>query len=715
MTVRFKGISEYKNKYRTRPRRVKSASPQRRMRLAGVRSDQQGISREPQFQSKRRVPCYPPQVPTSLQWGDSAVSQRQQDITRPGSPSAVVHVARTSNAENVETPLAPRTSKPSRASKTIQQQEEVPASSADQEKQEHPSNGTNHALKKKAGLRSQRQRNGRQSSEYQRQFLWKTPVAESPLLAAQQMLYSSNRSIPPFKSNPVKMESEYKRSFKGSPPPRPPRLRQDMELNEVPQLQRENISPEKSKRKKRREQRVSRKSRPKEETHPEPQPLQQEVRAASQQKDVSPKVMRKMKTEYTSNFRSPLQYHYRDGAWVRSRALGEEGHEWYHEVCELRDKAEAYRRRAWGTHFSRQHLSQILSEQNCLWEASSASSSSTLTEQGRQSPNSPIIEALDLARVDSVRESSSPGASVSLSTSRRSSFEDVGLSNGPPLPVQRKLAWEEETHPCERGITEIKQQREESPVQQPKESDEEEDMNEHSEDKREKIRVPECEPSSPSVASRCSIDEGRLPTPRLKTMLTAQRTHHDRTTPTTGGAMLVSPPKTKNSLRTSRRSEAPLGKSHSPYKHLNHSSPPRAHSKAENGSLPRSSPAAGMATLDLLPLREDTWAEDAPEPFSKPKTARTPQKRATSARFIADSSPHANRIQGTLRNPEFQHNGNLGLHRPDQFVFPSSDSGVSDDDDRLSQISSRSAASCSMASQVLDRAQRRKDHFWGKS
>ncbi|XP_036433433.1 nuclear protein MDM1 isoform X2 [Colossoma macropomum] len=709
MTVRFKGISEYQNKYRTRPRRVKSASPQRRMRLAGVRSDQLGISREPQFQSKRRVPFYSPQVPTSLQWGNSAVSQRQQDLTRPGSPPAVVHVARTSSAEKIETPLAPRVSKPSRAPKTIQHQEEVQsAPSADQEKQEHPSNGINHALKKKAGLRSERQRNGRQSSEYQRQFLWKTPVAESPLLAAQQMLYSSNKSIPPFKSNPVEMESEYKRSFKGSPPLRPPRLRRDMELNEVPQFQRENISPEKSKRKKRREQRLSKKSRPKEETHPEPQPLQQEVRAACEQKDVSPKVMRKMKTEYTSNFRSPLQYCYRDGAWVRSRAVGE-------EVCDLREKAEAYRRRAWGTHFSRQHLSQILSEQNCLWEASSASSSSTLTEQDSQSPNSPIIEALDLARVDSVRESSSPGASVSLSTSRRSSFEGVGLSNGPTLPVQRKLAWEEEAHPCERGVAEIKQQREESPIQQPKESDEEEDMNEHSEDKREKVRVPEREPSSPSVGSRCFTDEGRLPTPTLKTMLTAQRTHHDRTTPTTGGAMLVSPPKTKNSSRTSRRSEAPLGKAHSPYKHLNHSSPPRAHSKAENGSLPRSSPAAGMATVDPLPLREDTWAEDSPEPFSKPKTVRTPQKRAISARLIANSSPHANRIQGTLRNPEFQHNGNLGLHRPDQFVFPSSDSGVSDDDDRLSQISSRSAASCSMASQVLDRAQRRKEDFWGKS
>ncbi|XP_022526955.2 nuclear protein MDM1 isoform X2 [Astyanax mexicanus] len=686
MTVRFKGITEYQNKYKARARRVKSAPPQRRMRLAGVRSDQLGISREPQFQSKRRVPFYPPQVSSSLQWRDSAGSLRQQEIARPGNPPASVHVTRTSSPEKVETPLAPRTSKPQRAKKTSQHVESVSCSqvrspSADQQEQEHPSNGLNYALRKKAGLRTARQRNGRQNSEYQRQFLWKTPANESPLLAAQQMLYTSNRSIPPFKFNPVEIETEYKRNFKGSPPHRPPRLRRDVELNELP----ENISS-KQEREKKREQRLSRKPRSREDSHPEPQPVQQEV--TSSQKDSSPKVLRKVKTEYTSNFRSPLQYRYKDGAWIRSRVSGE-------EVQDLRAKADAYRKRAWGTHFSRQHLSQVISEQNCLWEASSASSSSTLTEQDSHSHSSPTIEALDLARVDSVRGSCSPGASVSLSTSRRSSFEGVGLSDGPTLPLQRKQAWDEEERPYVNGVSEIKPLREEPPVQQAEESDEEEDTNEHLEDKGEK----------------CSVEEGRLPTPKLKTIRTVQRTHHDRTTPTIGGAVLVSPPKTKNSSRTARRSEAPLGKVHSPFRHLSHGSPPRAHSKAENGSLPRSSPAAGLATIDPLPLRDDTWARDSPEP----KPVRTPQRRTLSATLIATSSPRANRIQGTLRNPEFQHNGNLGLHRPDQFVFLSSDSGVSDNDDRMSQISSRSAASCSMASEVLDRAQRRKEDFWGKT
>ncbi|XP_016130327.1 nuclear protein MDM1-like [Sinocyclocheilus grahami] len=152
------------------------------------------------------------------------------------------------------------------------------------------------------------------------------------------MLYSTNRAIPPFKSNPVIMESEYKRNFKGSPPPRPPRLRRDVEQHEVPQLDVDNTTPEKStgnkKKKKKKEQQQSRKSSPEEEvTH---RRQQQEVWSPCALRDHSPNVMRKGKTEYRSNFRSPLQYSYRDGAWVKIKTANEEEcegfHEWYHEV-----------------------------------------------------------------------------------------------------------------------------------------------------------------------------------------------------------------------------------------------------------------------------------------------------------------------------------------------------------------------------------------------
>lgn len=81
--------------------------------------------------------------------------------------------------------------------------------------------------------------------------------------------------------------------------------------------------------------------------------------------------------------------------------------------------------------------------------------------------------------------------------------------------------------------------------------------------------------------------------------------------------------------------------------------------QTEDVSLCRTPPAAGMATVDPLPLREDTWAEDSTEPSPAPKPARkTPHKKASRA-WLLDITPHANRIQGTLRNPEFQHNGIL--------------------------------------------------------
>ncbi|XP_073802251.1 nuclear protein MDM1 isoform X10 [Danio rerio] len=633
------------------------------MRLAGLRSDQSGITQEPQFISKRRVPFYPSQVSSSFRWEGRDHSQQQLEKSR--SP-AVSPVLRATSAERQ----------------------------------------INHALRMKAGLRSEHQRNGL-NSEYQRQFMWKTPVAESPLLAAHQMLYSNNRAIPPFKTNPVIMESEYKRSFKGSPLPRPPRLRRDVEQYEVPEFLTESKTPEKSKRKKKKKERPhSRKSSPEQEVA---YLQQQEVKSPHNLKDPSPKVMRKGKTEYRSNFHSPLQYSYKDGAWLKIKSAKEEGcdgfHEWYHEVKELRERAEAYKKRAWGTHFSRQHLNQILSDQNWMWEPSSGTSSSSIESEACRS-TSHIIEALDLARAGSVRESSSPGHSASVVVSRRSSSGEVGLPEEPTLPVQRKLAWDEEEQLGER----------EEIVQDRLTDKEGKTRNENGMERNERLNSLESESlSSAEEGSEASVNGGRLPTPKLKTMQTVQRTHHDRTTPSIGGALLISPPKIKNFSGKVRRSEPPLGKPHSPYKHIIDGSPQRTHRKAANGSLPRSSPVAGLTTVDVLPMREDVWSDEEVTDYRSLKPPKPSRKQQSSQRHKANAAPPANRIQGTMRNAEFQHNGNLGIFRPELFVLPQSDSALSDNDDKMSQISSRSAASCSMASEVLGRAQRRKQEFWGKS
>lgn len=516
--------------------------------------------------------------------------------------------------------------------------------------------------------------------------MWKTPVADSPLLAAHEMFYNDNKIIPPFKSNPVIMESEYRRNFKGSPPSRPPRLRRDVEEYEVPEI----VTQEKNKRKKKKERQCSRKSSPK-----------KEVRLPC---DPSPKITRKTKTEYRSNFRSPLQYCYRDGAWVKARTAQVEECEhdqwWYHEVKELRERAEAYRKRAWGSHFSRQHLNQIMSEHNWMWEPSSStsSSSSVLSECCRSINSSPIIEALDLASL---------GPSASVATSRRSSTRELPHPEGSTFPVQRKLAWDEEAGCGERNGVEVLQEERNS-----EDGHEEPNVNGMIMDKNKKLQVLETDSSSVVEGSGGSINGGRLPTPKLKTTQTVQRTHHDRTTPATGGALLVSPPKIKNSFFKVRKNESP-GKPHSPYRHVVDGSPVRTNSKAVNGGSPNSSPAAGLTTIDPLPIRDDAWSDEEPQ-YSNPRQAKPSQTQDRQCPKATVTSP-VNRIQGTMRNPEFQHNGNLGIFRPELFVFPESDSAVSDNDDKMSQISSRSAASCSMASDILDRAQRRKQEFWGKS
>uniref|UniRef100_A0A671N158 Nuclear protein MDM1 n=1 Tax=Sinocyclocheilus anshuiensis TaxID=1608454 RepID=A0A671N158_9TELE len=667
MPVRFKGISEYLSKYKGRRTRSRSDSPHRRMRLAGLRSDQSRITREPQFISKRKVPFYPPQISSSFRWEGHDPSPQCQEKSRPVTPPAVTPVLRlrASSAERVATPLAPRdpvppegTAAPSQQLQAEEQAAQTSTTAADQQQQ----NGINHGLGKRAVLRSERQRNGHLSSEYQRQFMWKTPVADSPLLAAHEMLYSNNRAT--FKSNPVIMESEYKRSFKVSPPSRPPRLRRDVEQYEVPQLDAENTTPEKSKGNKKKERQQSRKSSPKEEvTHRQ----QQEVRSPCALRDPSPTVMRKMKTEYKSNFRSPLQYSYGDEAWVKIKTAKE-------EVQELREKAEAYRKRAWGTNFSRQHLNQILSEHNWKWEPSSGTSSSIESEACRSTSSSPIIEALDLARAGSVRGSSSPGPSASVAASR-SSPEEVGLHEDPTLPVQRKLAWDEEEGLGERDESEISQEELKVEKNEGNPKDEHGDMKE----RNERLQVLETESSSVVDGSGGSINRGRLPTPKLSTMQTVQRTHHDRTTPATDFNLYCI-------------------------------------AKAESGSLPHSSPAAGLTTVDPLPMREDACSEEEAADYSaNPRQPQPLQKHQTSHRHKAAVPPPANRIQGTMRNPEFQHNGNLGIFRPELFVFPEAESSCVSDDDKMSQISSRSAASCSMASELLGWAQRRKEEFWGKS
>lgn len=77
MPVRFKGLSEYQRNFLWEKSYLSASCNSavgRRYPWAGLRSDQLGITKEPSFISKRRVPYYDPQISKSLVW-NGAISE----------------------------------------------------------------------------------------------------------------------------------------------------------------------------------------------------------------------------------------------------------------------------------------------------------------------------------------------------------------------------------------------------------------------------------------------------------------------------------------------------------------------------------------------------------------------------------------------------------------------------------------------------------------
>ncbi|XP_067346813.1 nuclear protein MDM1 isoform X4 [Channa argus] len=679
MTVRFKCQSEYQKSYGAS--RSRSVSPQRCAPLAGLRSDQMGVSREPGLQRRKGLSAGGlTQSCTSL----VSVSDPRHALTEPTAhahrkmPSAIsrsrsvhrkkpqldpkpsTHPDSISQTEP-QTPAGPRpaagpeppvvpqadvdpvypvrpqaaadhkpSADPGAAQKSMKPHSSQPDSQSPPSRplttapngQQSSANQVDHALRWKSG--SKGQRSGGHKSEYHRQFSRKNRITSaSPILTAEQVLYSSSRAVPPFKKNPVPMETEYQRSFQGLVPPAGPRLRKHVEHQRVPLFHTYMTN--------RRKRLDSQKK-----LHPR-QDMQRDSSGSPPPPAQVPRRHR-MLTEYESSFRSPLYRIPEDG-----EARDGDGP----QVKELREKASLYRHQAWGTNFSRDHLGQLHSEHNALWEPTDTSDSATDPPtpclaidlcQDSDSRGTSCVEALDLA-------------SCSSNVSRRASV--VGsVDNNPPHSTQ------------------IKAQTPSSPVRNKASGEDEEDNKEDTEN--------------------TDGEEGRLPTPRLK-MRPVQRTHHDLTTPATGGAILVG--KVRSSGETS------------PCKQQGCGSP---------GSVGGGADSMAAASIK----RREAWSDDNPlQPSSAspdPKPASKPTRTKASYQVAPPSvmSPPLHVIQGTLRHPDFQHNGELGLRLRE---LQCSGGGCgSDEDDRLSVMSWRSAATCSMASAVLERAQKRRENFWGK-
>ncbi|XP_075284467.1 nuclear protein MDM1 isoform X2 [Opisthocomus hoazin] len=725
MPVRFRGLSEYKRNFRWKNPEFCSPSQQQKSLWAGLRSDQFGITREPNFISKRRVPYHHPQISKSLEWTADCDLNDQLETEALG--TAELHTDRNNNdvnQEKMETPEGPRLLSRVR-SRSVDSRGETTLALAENNMERSPSaappnqneafssprkevkkmgNGLHRVLQRKGGMNISQLNTFPRNSEYQSQFIWKNPREKSPILAAEQVICNTSKSIPLFKSPAITSETAYERNFKGSLPAGRPQERGGSEEKEFPVC-------EQSKREEpfQKPAEDAAKQGKSEQKHPKQKNKQH----------ISPKPLSlltsrgKMNTEYRSKFLSPAQYFYKDGAWSRIRSKVP------NQVRELRERAKAYRQRVEGTHFSRHHLNQILSDNNSLWDVSSNSSS----EEGISND----IRALDLAGVSEKENAPSPKILQppdSREQPHQDSTEKKDMSDALTVPVKRHLVWGEQESIEEREnlqpTEEEEKQDEQAAVVTQQLGENNKDANEHKQIEGLNALVLNSAAAISDDSSVSSRTGGRLPTPKLRALGGAQRTHHDLTTPAVGGAVLVSPLKFKSSSAQQRTRG--LGTDPSSAKQ-GAREPSKTRSfqpdvKVEAVSL-LTSPPAGLGTLDPLPLRQDHWPpngvsdEQVPIASAHQEHSSTPPvlKSAKSCSMPCWSPSH--RIQGTLKGPEFQHNGNVGNPKMRSFQLPLQERSYNDEDDRLSQISARSAASSSLASQILERAQKRKD-FWGK-
>ncbi|XP_069844418.1 nuclear protein MDM1 isoform X1 [Dipodomys merriami] len=720
MPVRFKGLSEYQRNFLWKKSYLaESYNPSlgRRYPLAGLRSDQIGITKEPSFISKRRVPYHDPQISKSLEWNGANSENHAVISPEPEAPGSTnpqeAEQKEVVNQEGVLSLEATRVPKRTRshsadsraggASDVVEKNEGVITSRIPVNKTVEPDNstklssenvenGVDRLLRKKAGLTVSPSHNALRNSEYQRQFVWKTSKVTTPVFAANQVFYNKSKFVPQLKGNSIVHETEYKRNFKGLSPVKESKLN---DLKENRNL--ETVSPEKK-------------------SNKMDDPVTLEAEMASKDSNKPKKTatpwrhqrLGKVNSEYRAKFLSPAQYLYKAGTWTRVKenmpSQDSLNAMWYAEVKELREKAEFYRKRVQGTHFSRDHLNQIVSDNNCCWDVSSTTSS-----EGTVSSN---IRALDLARDHTCHKTlqkhspTKPEVKKGIleEPSQQNATDKLDMSDAPTIPVSRRLAWDAE-NTGEDGRKRLEQE-EEQGRDKPSCMEELEMLDVHEKSKADKIK----EGSDISSVSS-SGKGGRLPTPKLKELGGIQRTHHDLTTPAVGGAVLVSPSKGKPPVSEQRKrmfSQDGLETSKNVF------------TKKENHTKYRlTSPTAGIKTIDPLPLREDSEAinpkfAEATLPVSNnPEySANTPGQLPSPPQAPSYWHPSC-RIQGSLRHPEFQHN--VGKARMNNSQLPPHEAFHNEDEDRLSEISARSVATSLRAYQTLARAQKRKENFWGKT
>ncbi|XP_035675519.1 nuclear protein MDM1-like isoform X3 [Branchiostoma floridae] len=770
MPVRFKGHSEYDTNYKWLESRKSAAYQPTREELAreaGLRSaelgilqepplqskkrvapqpsgplhepklqskkrvDQSpsGILHEPQMQAKKRVGTYAPTVPFALEWEDplqppDVVISKDPPVTekvreslekmktykiekklREKEKRRREEKRRLEEKYDPPTPPAPRPDKTRETERPRERprEERVPERKPTKERgqgdkarqkqgdrkeekggkkdegKEEKKEKRNRALEMKAGVKADRRKIPTMLSEYQRQFYEQQKLKdESPVMAADQMVYNSNPAMAPYRSDLIPRATEYNRQFKV-----PKRVAVAESVSS--DRSRDRRKKSKSSKKERRARSLSPDRLPPAGKPTEfmpvvwndPRPIKNfgYLKKSPHKLDNPHPKNWNWRSEYHSNYKSPTSFEYRGGTWRGA----DPPHLQPRKVMELRKKADDYRRRSHGTHFSRDHLLQLMARQNDMWD---------------QSESESTVSALSLASdpVDKgharrhQRPSEPPKRSAHPAEKPRPRHRSVSSSpEEEKRPVQRKLAWDEQG-----GGDRASRNRDRRDVVGRRRVRVVEDTDSESELGSESVTSIGSIPSqgrgshaSASYSENTSTatliegddDDGRVATPELKQVHAPVRRHHyDRTTPAIGGALLVkSPPPARKHTSPAKTQPAHRPKSAPAPK------PSRPAGKTYHvADMYRSlSPTAGQPTPDPYPLREDGYAPGSPMEQRYPARIRTQPVSASGQNGRPMTPPHL-------------------------------------DDDRMSLISERSASSLSIASSVLERAQKRRDQFWGK-
>ncbi|KAK3773690.1 hypothetical protein RRG08_001420 [Elysia crispata] len=608
-----------------------------------------------------------------------------------------------------------------------------------------PEAPANYALKYKAGVAQDRPI--WKSSEYQKQFQWKKGIKASPLLAAQEIVHKSNAELGPYKMDGVPRLSEYNRQFQ---PWKPLIFASDVNFNDNKNSVNNKSSSvakgddrrvlEKTKVKRSKSAaaalRQSAPGRVEDEEEEDGDNVREELKAKLAQTHGK---IRRMGTEYRSNYKSPTRYGYDRGAWkgasapqMMPRAVddaqkadqnannsnknnnAEDMEEslplsnWFAEVIELRRRAAEYRKRAQGTHFSREHLVQLMARQNDCWDL--ASQDSAHLDKGVNSDN---LLALDLH--------TRPPA-------------------GKPSPLKKDAPIGSCSHEATEGDSPVmsdvddQEEEEERIVKEPENKKNKKSGGKRTKTKgagRKSRKMAWLEEDREAVAEQARVldlkdkiqraeynggdkenieeDEGRLPTPELKQESPdrARRHHLDLTTPSIGGALLTCPaPKGSKLIITSRSGDS--------YVTASDDFPAQQQHKTYNLDNLMTMPTLGRPSGDTHPLRDEDYESDRPlqthyvavpaafdNDEDKENAGMRPQvKRSSKPTKPSKLTTVQEGFSQTWAQPGLEEIRNKRLAQQA-------------DDDAVSVSVMSVASSASLASEVLERA-RKRQQFWTK-